>query len=99
VSIIHILTYQNCYLIIINYIINVIIVSDYIHDYIKYYTSFDKAILCGFNHVPTWSEFINRISCIYYNYPIYYLITVTPYIMHLVAECIFAKYSNMSIVR
>ena len=59
--------------IVVNYTVTVIVKSDYFRDYTRFHTSFDKAILCSFNLIPTWSEFINCISCIYYNYSIYYI--------------------------
>ena len=77
--IIIVITISRCsvIIIIINYIVNVIIINDYFHDYTVFYTSFEKAILCGFNPIPTCSEFIKCISCIYYNYFIYYILLVS----------------------
>ena len=49
---------NRCNVIVINYIVNVIVISDYFHDYTSFYTSFEKVILFGFNLIPVWSEFI-----------------------------------------
>jgi len=72
---------------------NVIITSKFtFHDY----TSFEKVILCDFNPIPTWSEFINCISCIILHGT--HLTIVTTYIMRqLVAKYIFPKYSDNNV--
>ena len=59
-----------------------------------YYHSLDKAISCGFNPIPTWTEFINCISCIYYNYPIYIYIYIYISEVYPIVKCTFPKYST-----